>query len=90
LALALGKNVLERIITDIASGLLQRYDSNPGVPLDIILAENTRSTDDFAREQLITNPPSDFSLDTLVGLAETSIGKMVPIILQTELDRIHW
>jgi len=87
LAVSVGKNVLERIVPDIASGLLQRNDSNPGVPLDIILAENMRSAADFVREKLIKYLPSDFPVDTMVGLVETSIGKMVPIIPQTELEK---
>ena len=87
LAVSVGKNVLERIIPVIAAGLVQRNKNNPGTPLDIILAENMRSAADFVRGQLIKNLPSGFPVDTLVGLVETSIGKMVPIIPQAELEK---
>jgi mannitol-1-phosphate 5-dehydrogenase len=87
LAISVGKNVLERIIPVIASGLVQRNIINPGIPVDIILAENMRSAADFVRGHLIKNLPSGFPLETLVGLVETSIGKMVPIIPQTELEK---
>ncbi|MCL4483001.1 MAG: mannitol-1-phosphate 5-dehydrogenase [Bacteroidetes bacterium] len=87
LAVSVGKNVLEKIIPVIASGLVQRNTNNPGIPLDIILAENMRSAADFVREHLKENLPPGFSLDTLVGLVETSIGKMVPIIPQAELEK---
>jgi len=87
LAVSVGKNVLKKIIPDIASGLLRRKSNNPGIPLDIILAENMRSAADFVREQLMKNLPSGFPVDTMVGLVETSIGKMVPIIPQTELEK---
>ena len=82
-----GKNVLERIIPVIAAGLVQRNTNNPGTPLDIILAENMRSAADFVGGQLKKNLPSSFPVETLVGLVETSIGKMVPIIPQAELEK---
>jgi mannitol-1-phosphate 5-dehydrogenase len=87
LAVSVGKNVLEKIIPDIASGLIQRNWNNPGVPLDIILAENMRSAADFVRERLKDNLPDNFPLEDMVGLVETSIGKMVPIIPQAELEK---
>jgi mannitol-1-phosphate 5-dehydrogenase len=87
LAVSVGKNVLERIIPVIAAGLVQRNSNNPRTPLDIILAENMRSAADFVREQLKKNLTPDFPVDAMVGLVETSIGKMVPIIPQTELEK---
>ncbi len=87
LAVSVGKNALEEIIPVIAAGLIQRNTNSPGTPLDIILAENMRSAADFMREHLMKELPSGFPLDTLVGLVETSIGKMVPIIPHTELEK---
>ncbi|HBL77077.1 MAG: hypothetical protein A2W90_19100 [Bacteroidetes bacterium GWF2_42_66] len=87
LAISVGKNALEKIIPVIAKGLLQREKNSPGTPLDTILAENMRSAADFVREQLMKNLPSRFPVETLVGLVETSIGKMVPIIPLTELEK---
>jgi len=87
LAVLVGKNVLGKIIPVIAAGLVQRNSDNPGMPLDIIIAENMRSTADFVGEQLNKNLPSDFPVETLVGLVETSIGKMVPIIPLAELEK---
>ncbi len=87
LAVSVGKNALEKIIPVITKGLLQREKNYPGTPLDIILAENMRSAADFFREQLLENLPSGFPVETLVGLVETSIGKMVPIIPQPELEK---
>ena len=87
LAVSVGKNVLEKIIPDIASGLVRRNMIDPGVPLDIILAENMRSAAGFVRERLKDNLPGDFPLEDMAGLVETSIGKMVPIIPQAELEK---
>jgi len=87
LAVSVGKNVLERIVPVIAAGVEKRYAIYPAVPLDIILAENMRSAAEFVRQILIQNLPSDFAVNEFVGLIETSIGKMVPIIPQTELGK---
>lgn len=87
LAVSVGKNVLERIVPVIAAGVEKRYSMDPEVTLDIILAENMRSAAEFVRQILIRNLPLDFVVDEFVGLIETSIGKMVPIIPQTELEK---
>ena len=87
LAVSVGKNVLERIVPVIATALEKRNANDPGSPLDIILAENMRSAADFVREELMKNLPANFPVNELVGLVETSIGKMVPIIPQAELEK---
>jgi mannitol-1-phosphate 5-dehydrogenase len=86
-AVSVGKNALEKVLPVIASGLEKRYNDNPDNPLDIILAENMRSAADFTREQLIKNLAPGFPLDSYVGLIETSIGKMVPIMPLTEAEK---
>jgi mannitol-1-phosphate 5-dehydrogenase len=87
LAVSVGKNALEKVIPVIAEGLVERNNSNPEEPLDIILAENMRSAANFTREHLKKKLPSGFPIDTYVGLIETSIGKMVPIIPLAELEK---
>jgi mannitol-1-phosphate 5-dehydrogenase len=87
LAVSVGKNVLERIVPGIAAGIEKRSIADPNTPLDIILAENMRSAADFVRGILVQDLPLNFPVDKLVGLVETSIGKMVPIIPQAELEK---
>jgi mannitol-1-phosphate 5-dehydrogenase len=87
MAISVGKNAIEKVIPVIAEGLLLRSINSPGVPLDIILAENMRSAADFTRDILKMNLPSGFQIESLVGLIETSIGKMVPIIPSIELEK---
>jgi mannitol-1-phosphate 5-dehydrogenase len=87
MAVSVGKNVLEKVIPVIAEGLIKRNIDNQGIPLDIILAENMRSAADFAKEQLLKCLPPDYPIDKFVGLIETSIGKMVPIIPHSELEK---
>jgi mannitol-1-phosphate 5-dehydrogenase len=46
-----------------------------------------RSAAGFTRDLLIKNLPSQFPVDTYVGLIETSIGKMVPIMPLAEAEK---
>jgi len=87
LAVSVGKNALEKVIPLIGKGLKLRYESDPTWPMDIIIAENMRSASDFIHGKLSSCLPADYPLDRLVGLVETSIGKMVPIMVQADLEK---
>lgn len=86
MAVSVGKNALINIVPLIARGLLSRYEKNPDMPLNIIIAENMRAADEFMREELLKYLPTRYPLDNLVGLIETSIGKMVPLMTKEDLD----
>lgn len=87
IAVSVGKNALEKLIPVIAEGLNKRSVDAPGVPLDIIIAENMLSAADFVRQQLAINLPPSYNIESMVGLIETSIGKMVPIMPLAELEK---
>ncbi|MGQ9617093.1 MAG: mannitol-1-phosphate 5-dehydrogenase [Spirochaetota bacterium] len=83
-ATAVGKDALMYIVKPIATGLVKRLDRFSFRPLDIILCENMLNAASFFREALRRHLPEDFPLDSMVGLVETSIGKMVPIMSEEE------
>lgn len=85
LAVSVGKNALEKVIPLIGKGLEIRFQSNPNLPLDIIIAENMRSASEFICEKLTASLPENFPINRLVGLVETSIGKMVPLMTPADL-----
>jgi len=87
IAVSVGKKALEKVVPVIAEGLKIRYSVAPDLPLDIILAENMRSASEFVKYELIKYLPSGFPVDNYVGLIETSIGKMVPIMPLAELEK---
>jgi mannitol-1-phosphate 5-dehydrogenase len=87
MAVSVGKNALENVIPVIAAGLERRYRRDPGNMLDIIIAENMINAGDFMRRQLMRYLPSGYPLNQLVGLVETSIGKMVPLMTSAELEK---
>lgn len=78
-ATAVGPNALPYLYPVIAAGLLKRRERS-NQPLDIILCENLRGAAEIVRQGLRKHLPRDFPLDECVGLVETSIGKMVPIM----------
>ncbi|MFW6138902.1 MAG: mannitol-1-phosphate 5-dehydrogenase, partial [Spirochaetota bacterium] len=79
-ATAVGKKALPHIMKPIAHGLAKRIRLDPGNPLDIIICENVKDSASLFKRSLKKLLPADFPLEAMVGLVETSIGKMVPIM----------
>ena len=85
-AVSVGQNGLKSIIPLIAKGLIRRFETADALPLDIIIAENLRNAAEFMSQELKENLPEGYPLKERVGLVETSIGKMVPIMLKKDMD----
>lgn len=85
MAISVGKAALEKILPDLADGLKLRQTITPGRPLDIIIAENMRDAGKIIHSHLLKLLPEEYSTDKLVGLVETSIGKMVPLMTEDDL-----
>lgn len=85
-AVSVGLHGLKGIFPALAKGLIERYIINSRLPLDIIIAENMRDADAYFRAELSKFLPSDYPFKQLVGLVETSIGKMVPIMLKKDVE----
>lgn len=84
LATAVGKYALPQIIPVIAQGLQLRDEKRGENPLDIIIAENFRNVADYLRKELKSLLPLEYPFDELVGLIESSIGKMVPLMKEED------
>ena len=76
---AVGPAALPHLFPVIAAGLRLRRERGAG-PLDVILCENLRAAAATVREGVVKLLPEEFPLDECLGLVETSIGKMVPIM----------
>lgn len=85
-AVSVGLNGLKYITPLIANGLEKRYESADALPLDIIIAENLRNAAEFMHHELKEHLPEGYPLEERVGLIETSIGKMVPIMLKKDME----
>lgn len=86
LSTSVGKSALIHIIPIIAKGLIRRVSLLDNYPIDIIIAENLRNAADFLYEQLSKYVPTAFNLNKTIGMVETSIGKMVPIMEEADLQ----
>ena len=87
IATAVGKYALPQIIPVIAQGIQLRYKKRGKNPLDIIIAENLRNAADYLRKELKIYLPQEYPFDELVGLIESSIGKMVPLMKEADKKR---
>jgi len=85
-AVCVGSQGLNGIFPLLANGLSQRYASDKSAALDIIIAENMHNADEFFRKELKKLLPADYPFEQLVGLVETSIGKMVPIMQKKDME----
>lgn len=86
MAVSVGLNAIPKITPLLARGLMKRFEAEDKFPLDIILAENLRDAAEFFHERLKEVVSIEYPLDQMVGLVETSIGKMVPIMRKKDLD----
>jgi len=87
MAVAVGQTSLSSAIPLIAKGLIARYKENPQLKLDIIIAENLRNAAEYFTEELPEHLPFHYPLHQLVGLVETSIGKMIPLMTEKDIKR---
>jgi len=82
-ATAVGPGALRFIYPTIARALVLRNERG-AAPLDIIICENLRGAARAFAEGLKPLLPEGFPLADSVGLVETSIGKMVPIMTEEQ------
>jgi len=85
-ALSVGQQGMPTTLPLIAEALQKRKDEMGMVPLDFIICENMRNADQYISTELRKLLPENYPFDQLVGLVETSIGKMVPIMTQRDME----
>jgi mannitol-1-phosphate 5-dehydrogenase len=84
-AVSVGLNGFNKLFLLLAKGLLERFRIDNNYALDIIIAENMREADAYFRIELGKLLPTTYPFEKLVGLIETSIGKMVPIMQKKDI-----
>lgn len=80
IAVSAGRIGLPGIAQVLSKGIWQKYKGSALAKTDIVLAENLRDADLFMKKEMMNHLPANFPFESVVGLQETSIGKMVPII----------
>ena len=86
IAVSVGKRGLISLPELLARGLNKRYAVRKVDPVDMILAENVRDAARLLRKGLEPYMP-DVPVKEFVGLVETSIGKMVPIMTEEQIRK---
>ena len=84
-ATAVGNDNLGEVIPVIAKGIQHKIDQKSLSPTDIIIAENLRHAAAYFEKELRRYFPVAF-IHQSIGLIETSIGKMVPIMTKKDLE----
>lgn len=79
LGVSVGRGAWPHIAPSLAKAIVQRHEHKPDDALDIILAENIHGCRQFVSALLLPHLVGEVDLDAYIGLAQTSIGKMVPI-----------
>lgn len=87
LAVTVGQNGLGAAMEAIAAGLIARYNKDPECKTDIIIAENIKNAAEYFKEELYSFLPVNYPLNQLVGLVETCIEKMVPLMSDEEIGQ---
>lgn len=85
-AVSTGQQGLPNVFQLLADELLKRQQTSGEKPLDIIIAENLRDAANYFETELKRFLPIDYNFHKLVGLVETSIGKMVPIMTKKDIE----
>jgi mannitol-1-phosphate 5-dehydrogenase len=85
-SVSVGQQGLAALKPLFAGALLLRRKKYGDRPLDVILAENMRNADNYFRRMAEESLPGEFPVGELLGLVETSIGKMVPIMTRADME----
>jgi mannitol-1-phosphate 5-dehydrogenase len=86
MATSVGPTNLPTVIQMIGEGLKKKFAGSKNSKVDIILAENLRNAAGFFFQSLTEFLPEK-TISDRVGLVETSIGKMVPIMSREDISR---
>lgn len=85
-ATAVGQSGLHGVFPLLSKGLIARNIQCPARLIDVIIAENLRNAAEFFETELKKLLPEGYPFGQLVGLVETSIGKMVPLMTQKDMQ----
>jgi mannitol-1-phosphate 5-dehydrogenase len=85
-SVSVGRQALPALMPLFAGALSLRREKYGDRPLDVILAENMRNADDYFRRKVKPFLPEEYPVEALLGLVETSIGKMVPIMTRADME----
>ncbi len=85
-AVSVGAVGFDSVSALLAEGITKRYHLTPHYPLDIILAENLRNAGIIFEKRVSELIGEKVPVQRFCGFIETSIGKMVPLLKEKDLN----
>lgn len=85
ISVSVGKKSLLTLARILARGIKNRYQEREEAPVDIILAENVKGAAQLLSHEIGKRIP-EVPLSAYVGFVETSIGKIVPLMTEAQLQ----
>lgn len=85
ISVSVGKKSLLTLARIFARGIKNRYQERKDALVDIILAENVKGAADLLSAEISKRIP-EVPLHSYVGFVETSIGKIVPLMTEEQLQ----
>lgn len=85
ISVSVGKKSLLTLARIFARGIKNRYQERKDAPVDIILAENVKGAAELLSHEISKRIP-EVPLQSYVGFVETSIGKIVPLMTEAQLQ----
>lgn len=84
MATSVGVNVLEKIVPNIVKGLVRRWERDSESTLDLLICENLMNANEILEAWIYEAMPEEYRplMKKNLGLVETSIGRMVPIMTE--------
>lgn len=84
MATAVGVNIMPRIVPLIVAGIVKRFERGEKNPFNIIICENLLDADKLMRSLILErlNDEQKAYFEEYIGLVETSIGRMVPVMTE--------
>ena len=84
MATSVGVNVLEKIVPNIVKGLVRRWERDSESTLDLLICENLMNANEILEAWIYEAMPEEDRplMKKNLGLVETSIGRMVPIMTE--------
>lgn len=83
---AVGVNVLKYVAPPIAKGIKMRADAGVETPINILICENLIHASDILRGYILAALPAEYEdyVKTHVGLVESVVSRMVPIMTEEQ------
>jgi mannitol-1-phosphate 5-dehydrogenase len=85
ISISVGKKSLLKLARILARGIKNRYQERKDASVDIILAENVKGAADLLSGEIRKRIP-EVPLESYVGFVETSIGKIVPVMTEEQIE----